>query len=150
MVNVEGVAEQIANVYRDKLAQAGYDKNGELYNFTFEVEYEGLLFHLYFNLPDYWIYAEKGRGPGKFPPPDAIRQWLTAKRFTPVPGTNGKVPSTEQMVYLVSRKIAREGTTGKPLLEQTIKETENLLIDTILKYIDEQVKKELKENDIEL
>ena len=142
------ICEQIAQVYRDKMSNAGYDSNGELMKFTWVTEYNGNLFELYFNLPDYWQYAENGRRPGKFPPPDAILKWIQVKRLVPRPGRDGKLPSTNQLVYLISRKIALEGTQGKHLLQQTIDETYDNLVDRLVEAIADKIEKEI-EKDIE-
>lgn len=145
---IRNICEQIAQVYRDKMNNAGYDSNGELMKFTWVTEYNGNLFELYFNLPDYWQYAENGRRPGKFPPPDAILKWIQFKRLVPRPGRDGKVPSTNQLVYLISRKIALHGTEGKHLLQQTIDETYDNLVDRLVEAITNQIENEL-EKDIE-
>lgn len=145
---IRNICEQIAQVYRDKMSNAGYDSNGELMKFTWVTEYNGNLFELYFNLPDYWQYAENGRRPGKFPPPDAILKWIQFKRLVPRPGRDGKVPSTKQLVYLISRKIALEGTQGKHLLQQTIDETYDNLVDRLVEAIADKIENEL-EKDIE-
>lgn len=144
---IRNICEQIAQVYRDKMSNAGYDPKGELMKFTWVTEYNGNLFELYFNLPDYWQYAENGRRPGKFPPPDAILKWIQFKQLIPK-AYNGKVPSTNQLVYLISRKIAEKGTQGKHLLQQTIDETYDTLVDKLVEAITNQLEKEL-EKDIE-
>ena len=46
---------------------------------------------------DYLYYLDKGRGPGKFPPPNVIEDWTRTKPVEIDP-------------FLVGRKIAREGT----------------------------------------
>ena len=46
---------------------------------------------------DYLFYLDKGRGPGKFPPPETIKKWVESK---PVP----------VHPFVIGRKIAREGT----------------------------------------
>ena len=126
--DIRNICQQIADVYRNKMNNAGYDPNGELMKFTWVTELNGNLFELYFNLPDYFDYAENGRRPGKFPPPDAILKWIQFKQL--VPRThNGRVPTTNQLVYLISKKIAEKGTQGKHLLQQTIDETYNTLVD---------------------
>jgi len=104
------------------------------------------LFELYFNLPDYYIFAENGRKPGGFPPPNAILKWIQFKRL--VPSTKGKAISTKQLVYVVSRKIALEGTEGKHLLQQTIDETYDTLVDRLVEAIANKIENEL-EKDIE-
>lgn len=144
---IRNICEQIAQVYRDKMNNAGYDQNGELMKFTWVTEYNGNLFELYFNLPDYWLYAENGRRPGKFPPPDAILKWIQFKRIVPS-SHSGKIPTTNQLVYLISRKIALNGTQGKHLLQQTIDETYDTLVDRLVEAITNQIENEL-EKDIE-
>lgn len=145
---IRNICEQIAQIYRDKMNNAGYDPNGELMKFTWVTEIHGNLFELYFNLPDYYIFAENGRRPGKFPPPDAILKWIQYKRLVPNPGRNGKIPDTRQLVYLISRKIALKGTEGKHLLQQTIDETYDTLVDRLVEAITDEIEKEL-EKDIE-
>lgn len=144
---IRNICQQIADIYKNKMKQAGYDQQGELMNFTWVTEYSGTMFALYFNLPDYWEFAENGRKPGKFPPPDAILKWIQFKRLVPK-AYNGKVPTTNQLVYLISRKIAEKGTQGKHLLQQTIDETYDTLVDKLVEAITNQLEEEL-EKDIE-
>ena len=144
---IRNICEQIAQVYRDKMSNAGYDSNGELMKFTWVTEYNGNLFQLYFNLPDYWQYAEYGRRPGKFPPPNEILKWIQFKRIVPS-SHSGKIPTTSQLVYLISRKIALKGTQGKHLLQQTIDATYDNLVDRLVEVIADKIENEL-EKDIE-
>lgn len=124
---------------------AGYDPNGELMKFTWVTEHNGNLFELYFNLPDYYIFAENGRRPGKFPPPNAILKWVQFKRLVPRPGRDGKVPSTNQLVYLISRKIALHGTQGQHLLEKTLNDSNlDKLADNLVELITAQFEKEIE------
>ena len=144
---IRDICTQICDVYRNKMNQAGYDKNGELYNFKEIVEYKGNLFELSVSVPDYWQYAEYGRRPGKFPPPDEILKWIQFKRIVPS-SHSGKIPTTNQLVYLISRKIALKGTQGKHLLQQTIDETYDTLVDRLVEAIADNIENEL-EKDIE-
>ena len=141
------ICQQIADIYKNKMQDAGYDPQGELMRFTWETEYKGNIFALYFVLPDYWYYAENGRKPGRFPPPDAILKWIQFKRLVPT-SRNGKVPTTKQLVFLISRKIATEGTKGKPLLQQTIDEAYNGLVDRLAEALANELEKDI-EKDIE-
>ena len=61
---------------------------------------------------------------------------------------NGKIPSTNQIVYLISRKIALKGTQGKHLLQQTVDETYDNLVDRLVEAIADKIENEL-EKDIE-
>lgn len=141
---IRNICEQIAQIYRDKMSNADYDPNGELMKFTWVTEYNGNLFELAFLLPDYWWFAENGRRPGKFPPPDKILKWIQFKRIVPS-SHSGKVPSTNQLVYLISRKIALKGTEGKHLFEKTL-DDQNLdkLADNLVELITEQFEKEIE------
>ena len=141
---IRDICQEIADVYKTKMDKAGYDKSGELYNFTWTTEVKGNLFELYFNLPEYWYYAENGRGPGKFPPPDAILKWVQFKRL--VPRATNKVISTKQLVYLISRKIATKGTKGQHLLQQTIDETYDTLVDKLVDAIESELEKEIEKD----
>lgn len=141
--DIREICQQIADVYKNKMVEAGYDQNGELYNFTWNTEFNGNMFQLYFTLTDYWQYAEEGRGPGKFPPPNAILKWIQFKKL--IPRTSGKLISTNQLVYLISRKIAQKGTQGKHLLQQTIDETYDTLVDQLVDAVTKQLEKELEQ-----
>ena len=145
IIGISEICNQIANIYRNKMDQAGYDKNGELYNFKEIVEYKGNLFELSVLVPNYFPFAENGRRPGKFPPPDAILKWVQFKRLVPRPGRDGKVPSTNQLVYLISRKIATKGTEGKHLFEKTLDDP-NLdnIADKLVELITAEFEKEIE------
>ena len=127
------------------MRNAGYDPNGELYNFKWTTEWKDNLFEVYFDLPPYFHFAENGRRPGKFPPPDAILKWVQFKRLVPRPGRDGKIPSTNQLVYLISRKIATKGTEGKHLFEKTLDDP-NLdnLADKLVELITAEFEKEIE------
>lgn len=147
ITEIRNICEQIAQVYRDKMSNAGYDPNGELMKFTWVTEYNGNLFQLYFNLPNYFHFSEYGRRPGKFPPPDEILKWIQFKRIVPS-SHSGKIPTTNQLVYLISRKIALKGTQGKHLLQQTVDATYDTLVDRLVEVIADNIENEL-EKDIE-
>lgn len=145
IIGVTEVCNQIADIYRKKMDAADYNKQGELYNFKWTTEWKDNLFEVYFDLPQYFPFAENGRRPGKFPPPDAILKWVQFKRLVPRPGRDGKVPSTNQLVYLISRKIATKGTEGKHLFEKTLDDP-NLdnIADKLVELITAELEKEIE------
>ena len=145
IIGVTEVCNQIADIYRKKMDAAGYNKQGELYNFKWTTEWKDNLFEVYFDLPQYFPFAENGRRPGKFPPPDAILKWVQFKRLVPRPGRDGKVPSTNQLVYLISRKIATKGTQGKHLFEKTLDDPSlDNLADKLVELITAEFEKEIE------
>lgn len=110
-------------------------------------------FKVSISLTDYWQYLENGRGPGKFPPVDKIKEWIEVKPVNPTPLSNGKTPSVEQLSFLIGRKIANEGTEGKPFFEpakeQTIREFEDkinqAIEEDVSNFILELVEKEMRD-----
>lgn len=69
-------------------------------------------------LNDYWKYVEDDTKP-HFPPVDKILSWIQIKPIFPRPDKLGRIPSENQLAYLIGRKIATEGTKGTHDLEKT-------------------------------
>ncbi len=63
-------------------------------------------------------FMEKGRKPGGWPPRKNIEEWIDKKPRLPSIFREKK----NQFVYLISRKIAREGTKGSDVLAHVIQE----------------------------
>lgn len=53
----------------------------------------------------YFKYLVTGRGPGKFPPVDKLREWVRVTGMATSAGI-----SENSLAYLIGRKIANEGT----------------------------------------
>jgi hypothetical protein len=121
---LETLGDQIIDVYRRKLFDGGTNATGLLGNsLSCIVKTENGIYDLYLSLQDYWKYVENGRQPGKFPPLDAIKQWIQAKPVIPDART-GKLPTLEQLTFLISRSIANNGIPAKNYLTDTIREFE--------------------------
>lgn len=110
--NIQGVLERYAPILADN-----YKTLSKIQQVSFRVDNLQIIL----NLPDYWIYVENGRGPGKFPPLEKISNWITVNNILPRP-LGGITPTHNQLTYLISRKIAREGTQGKHALDKTLTE----------------------------
>lgn len=124
--NVEKVlndfGRRLVEGYREKLDGGNINASYDLYNSVrYMVEIGENSFEVKLELEDYWKYIENGRKAGKFPPIDKIKRWIEVKPILPRP-YNGKLPTTAQLAYLISRKIALEGIEPKPILEQTIED----------------------------
>lgn len=135
-------ARRIANLYRSKNLQAGYNPADELQNISFRVESNEGRFEIDFNMPDYWRYAENGRGPGKMPPEGSLLKWMQWKQILPSPMTlsNGKtvIPSMKSLEFLIRRKIGKYGTEGQHTWEQT----ENEIKSELIRAVTESLKKD--------
>lgn len=61
--------------------------------------------------PDYVKYLFYGRGPGKFPPPDKMTAWVESNpELLDRAKEVYKSITSQQLGFLIGRKIAREGT----------------------------------------
>lgn len=144
IIGVSEVCNQIADIYRKKMDAADYNKQGELYNFKWTTEWKDNLFELAFLVPDYFPFAENGRRPGKMPPVNKILQWIEFKHLVPR-SNNGRVPTTKQLAFAISKHIALHGTEGKHLFEKTLDDS-NLdnLADKLVELITAEFEKEIE------
>ena len=122
--NIERVlyalGDQIIDIYRRKLVDGKTNASGLLGNsLSCIVQMEDGVYDLYISLQDYWKYVEYGRQPGKFPPMDAIKQWIQVKPIIPDART-GKIPTIDELTFLISRSIARSGIPAKNYLGSAI------------------------------
>lgn len=103
------ISQKIVELYRQNLLQSGMRREGALYNFKWNVNFNGETFELIFNLPKEWYFVEYGRNPSsKMPPVNAIMKWIELKRLVPQ-AKNGKVPSTRSLAFAIAKKIQKEG-----------------------------------------
>ena len=134
--------------YRKFLETATKDniKHYELSNkIYFTLQVNDTLFEIEFNAPGYWKYANYGRSPGKFPPPDKIEDWIVRRKISPYPTKSGKTPTRKQLTYLISRKIAREGFEGSGFLEKSLSEQQDYWEDRIKEAISEDIELQIME-----
>lgn len=69
-------------------------------------------FDLIFSNVDYWEYVEEGRRPGSFPPVEAMLTEIRIKPIIPRPDEKGRIPTENQLAFLIGRKIAEKGIPG--------------------------------------
>ena len=106
----------LVDTYRDKLTNEKVNASKTLFNsISYIVEGNGTNFVVKLKLEDYYKYVENGRKAGKFPPINKIEKWVEIKPVIPRPMANGKLPTTKQLAFLISRKIALEGIKPRPL-----------------------------------
>lgn len=115
-------AVDVRNLYQDRLILHDRIATGDLLNSVeVRVEYEGGAYEVKMDLADYWRYVEMDTAP-HWPPPSAILKWIKAKPVLPRPMKNGKLPTPEQLAYLIGRKIAVFGTKGHPDLTDSVQD----------------------------
>lgn len=145
---ITNIVERMLELYRNQLIDKNINASNTLSNTASTiVEVDGTSLMVSFNLEDYWKYVEYGRRPGKRPPIDAIEQWVKVKPIIPDP-INGRVPTTKQLAFLISRKIGMEGTKAQRPLEKAIySDSMELLINQlkneIVGQLNEQISNEI-------
>ena len=141
---IKDICQQIADIYKKKMADAGYDQSKDLYNFTWFVKFKNGIFELVFRLPDYWKYAENGRPPGKPAPYVAIRDWMRFKKLIPDKANMTK----DDYIFLQAtrKKIGREGIKGKQLLNKTI--NDDTTTDDLIAELEDELRKLIIDEEI--
>lgn len=142
---LEDFGNQLVTEYKDKLILENINASDTLYN---SVQYivstpNNGTFEVKLSLMDYWKYIENGRAAGKMPPISAIQKWVEIKPVLPRPMSNGKLPTVQQLSYLIARKIGLEGTKGKHILQRSIDEVWDVYREFIGEAIAKDIDKEI-------
>ena len=143
---LEQYGDQVINEYRRKLYQGGSNASGLLGNsISFNVSADDGIYEVSLSIQEYWKYLEYGRLPGKFPNIDAIRKWIQIKPIIPR-AYNGKLPSVDQLTFLISRKIAEKGIEPRYYLNTTLDEiTMQPLEDAVTQSLEKKLDEHLKQ-----
>ena len=130
-------AEKAKELYKRKLTDKGINASYKLLNSVETVvRRNDDEFIVSINLEPYWYYVENGRGPGRFPPIDKILEWIRVKPVIPYSDSRGKLPTEEQLAFLISRKIAEQGTEPKRVLAETITELNSIYLPKLQQSLD--------------
>lgn len=137
---------EIINTYRRKLYEGGSIATGTLGNtISATVNAEDGIYTVTLNLESYWRYLEYGRLPGKFPNIDAIRKWIQVKPVIPYT-YNGKLPTLNELTFLISRKIANKGIEPTYYLNRTLDEINmQPLEDAVTQSLEQKLDDSLKQ-----
>lgn len=134
------IGNEIRNEYQDKLIRDNKIASGELLNSVeYKVEYDDRSIWLELHLADYYKWVEEGRAPGRYPPPDKILEWIRIKPVIPDSRT-GKLPTEQQLTFLISRKIAEQGIQPGYQLRDTMRDKN----EDIERRIDEAIAKDVE------
>lgn len=137
---MEEMAIAIRNEYQDNLIRNDRIASGDLLNnIEYEVTRGDFTYTIYVKMKDYWHYVENGRKAGKWPPIDNILRWITVKPVLPRPNAEGKLPTPQQLAFLIARKIGEEGTEGTQDLRKATDTIWDTFEDRLYEAIDEDV-----------
>lgn len=109
------------------------------------VKYNGKYIVVAVELEDYWRYIEYGTKP-HFPPLSAIKRWISVKPVLPRPLPSGKLPTENQLAYLIGRKISKVGTKPQPFLKPTISDFD--LIGKVYNEVTDLINKQIKDLEV--
>ena len=137
---MEEMAIAIRNEYQDNLIRNDRIASGDLLNnIEYEVTRGDFTYTIYVKMKDYWYFVENGRKAGKMPPIDNILKWITVKPVLPRPNAEGKLPTPQQLAFLIARKIGEEGTEGTQDLRKATDTIWDTFEDRLYEAIDEDV-----------
>ena len=140
---IQQLAQILIDLYRQELTVNNVNSSGSLYDTIKSqvvVDDQAISGDLILN--DYWKYIEYGRKPGRFPNIQAIKGWIKQKPVIPT-GKLGKLPTTDQLAFLISRKIATKGIKVKNLLGKAIDILEKQYNDKLEDAVTKDVTKEI-------
>ena len=136
---LEEYGQEAQELYKAKLT-AGRppygtkNASGDLLNSVkWGLQVNGSKYEVTLDLASYWKYVEGGAQgrestpfgavyPAHWPPPSVIRSWIDIKPVIPRPGKDGRIPTPDQLTYLIGRKIAMKGIEPFPALTRTVEE----------------------------
>lgn len=120
LTTIQDITNNFVVELKNKLKANDSYASGDLVNsIRGVVKQNGKYIVISIQLEDYWKYIENGTKP-HWPPVDAIKKWISVKPILPRPLKSGKLPTDNQLAYLIGRKISKVGTKAKPFLKPTI------------------------------
>lgn len=144
-LELKKLVDKLAELYRHQLRENNINASGKLSDFEYDIEWDEKSFRVYFNLEDYWKWVEYGRRAGKQPPIKPIEEWIKIKPVIPK-ARNGKVPTTKQLAFVISKSIGEKGIEPRKPLSKALSSSETTnIIQTIKELIISQINNEIKD-----
>jgi hypothetical protein len=146
LTTIQNIAIEFCEELKAKLKANGSIASGDLSNsIKGIVKQNGKYVVISISLEDYWKYVEYGTKP-HWPPVDAIKKWISVKPILPRPLKSGKLPTTDQLAYLIGRKISKTGTKAKPFLKPTLSSFDLVgkVYDEVKKLINKEIEEDLE------
>ena len=146
LTTIKAITDNFVVELKNKIDSNGTNASGDLSkSIKGIVKQNGKYIVISIQLHDYWKYIEYGTKP-HFPPLDAIKKWISVKPVLPRPLKNGKLPTTNQLAYLIGRKISKVGTKAQPFLKPTLTSFDLVgkVYDEVVKLISKQIEEDLE------
>ena len=136
-------AIELRNTLQDSYITDDRIATGDLLNSVeYIIEKDDRQIEVSLQLKEWWKYVEEDTKP-HFPPPDAMLNYIKAKPILPKPDRNGKLPTPNQLAYLIGRKISEVGTTGTHNVRDTVRLMNERYEEKIGQAISEDINNEL-------
>ena len=136
-------AIELRNTLQDSYINDDRIATGDLLNSVeYIIEKDDRQIEVSLQLEEWWKYVEEDTKP-HFPPPDAMLNYIKAKPILPKPDRNGKLPTPNQLAYLIGRKISEVGTTGTHNVRDTVRLINERYEEKIGQAISEDINNEL-------
>ena len=120
LTTIQDITNNFVIELKNKLTANGSNASGDLSkSLKGIVKQNGKYIVVSIQLNEYWKFIENGTKP-HWPPLSEIRKWISVKPILPRPLASGKLPTDNQLAYLIGRKISKVGTKAKPFLKPTI------------------------------
>ena len=104
---------ELRTYLKERIQADGGVATGEMLNsIDYEVSETADEITLYLISTEYFKWWDQGTL-DHWPPRDAIKKWIEAKPVVPEE-RNGKLPTVDQLAFLISRKIAGKSPNGLP------------------------------------
>lgn len=117
--------ELLVTEYKSRLETEGINASNTLSkSVKYIVNVNNTDLELNLSLEHYWYYVDNGRKAGKWPPIDKIKEWIKIKPIIP-DNRFGRLPTEDQLAFLIGRKIAEKGIEPKHTLHNSIKDIIN-------------------------
>lgn len=149
LTTIQNIINEFTDTLKSVISSNGSNASGTLSkSITGIVKMNDKYLTVSISLEDYWKYIEYGTNP-HFPPVDKIREWIRVKPVLPRPLASGKLPTENQLAYLIGRKISKFGTKPKPFLNNTKEEFDlvgkvyNATLELITKQLEQEINEEL-------
>lgn len=149
--HLKGVLDRYGEFLKERmkqnLLQDGANATGNLTDsINYIVNSNGSTLEVSISLLEYWKYVNYDTKP-HFPPVDAIKDWIVAKRIVPqvqsLPNGKTYLPTVPQLAFLIARSISENGTEGNEFFDMAAEEAEQRFMLEVELAIQEDLDEEI-------
>lgn len=123
---------EMISAMKQILVDKGKGNSNFIKTLNYRIEADVDVAFIQFEMEDYGKYLDRGRGPGKQPPLDVIKNWCVRNRIP------------EKAAFPIARKIGKFGLPGTNFLDP-LRNTNKEFLENINKLITEEISNSLDE-----